>query len=149
MLLWRISNHVSLDGGGGLRASQRWHTRGRPVVYCAPNPATALLEVLVHLEIDLEDLPTHYRFLKIEAPETTTIEQIERTALPSDWVENTSVTRRIGDTWLHSQRSALLAVPCVLVPETYNLLLNPLHPDATQVRIVDVIEYPLDTRLLS
>ena len=131
-----------------MRVSQRWHTRGRPIVYCAPNPATALLEVLVHLEIDLEDLPTHYRFLKIDAPETTPLEQIERTALPSDWIENASATRRVGDTWLQSQRSALLAVPCVLVPETYNLLLNPLHPDTTQVRIVDVIEYPLDTRLL-
>lgn len=139
---------MSLDGGGGLRVSQRWHTRGRPVVYCAPNPATALLEVLVHLEIDIEDLPTHYRFLKIDAPETTTIEHVQRTALPSDWLENPSATRRIGDTWLHSQRAALLGVPCVLVPETYNLLLNPLHPDATHVRIVDVIEYPLDARLL-
>lgn len=139
---------MNLDGGGGLRVSQRWHTRGRPVVYCAPNPATALLEVLVHLEIDVDDLPTQYRFLKIEAPDTITIEHVERTALPSDWLENSLATRRIGDTWLQSRRTALLEVPCVLVPETFNLLLNPLHPDATQVRIVEVIEYPLDTRLL-
>lgn len=104
--------------------------------------------MLVHLEIDIDDLPTQYRFLKIEAPDTTTIERVERTALPPDWLENPIATRGIGDTWLQSRRTALLEVPCVLVPETFNLLFNPSHPDATQVRIVEVIEYPLDTWLL-
>ncbi|MBI3680362.1 MAG: RES family NAD+ phosphorylase [Acidobacteria bacterium] len=43
MTLWRVTNHVRLDGGGGLRAPGRWHTRGRRIVYCAPDPAAALL----------------------------------------------------------------------------------------------------------
>ena len=57
MRLWRISNHASLTGEGGLYASGRWHTRGQRVVYLADHPASALLEVMVHLEIDAEDLP--------------------------------------------------------------------------------------------
>ncbi len=148
MILWRISNHSSLDGGGGLRASQRWHTRGRPVVYCAPNPATALLEVLVHLETDMEDLPERYRFLKIDVPDSVSREQVDMSRLPTDWQNDLSITRQIGDTWLRSTRTALLAVPSVLVPETFNLLLNPIHAEAGQIRIIDSIEYRLDPRLL-
>lgn len=61
MFLWRISNHLSLAGKGGSRASGRWHTRGRRVVYCAENAAAALLEILVHFEIEIRDLPVRYR----------------------------------------------------------------------------------------
>ncbi|MGH7819352.1 MAG: RES family NAD+ phosphorylase, partial [Candidatus Binatia bacterium] len=46
MTLWRISNHSELKGIGGLRASGRWHTAGRPIVYLAEHPALCLLEVL-------------------------------------------------------------------------------------------------------
>lgn len=147
MILWRISNHLNLDGGGGFRASQRWHTRGRPIVYCAPNPATALLEILVHAEIDVEDLPVRYQFLKIEMPDGVSSERVDVAGLPPGWQDDLLVTRRIGDTWLRSRSTALLEVPCVLVPETFNVLLNPVHADAAQIRIVDAVEHMLDPRL--
>ena len=57
MFLWRISNHRTLDGRGGLETSARWHTLGRPVVYLAESVASALLEVLVHLELSPVGLP--------------------------------------------------------------------------------------------
>ena len=83
--LWRISSHASLDGAGGLRAPGRWHTRGRRIVYCAPNPATALLEVLVHAEIDLQEIPAKLSYLEIEAPDSLAIESIDLTAFGQDW----------------------------------------------------------------
>jgi RES domain-containing protein len=46
---------LNVDGRGGLQASGRWHTCGQRIVYCAPDPATALLEILVHAEIDFRD----------------------------------------------------------------------------------------------
>ena len=33
MILWRVSNHSTLDGSGGLSAAGRWHTAGRRIVY--------------------------------------------------------------------------------------------------------------------
>jgi RES domain-containing protein len=106
------------------------------------------LEVLVHLEVALEDLPLQYHFLKIEAPNESAIERVESNHLPGGWQSELNVTRNLGDTWLQSRRTALLEVPCVLVPETFNVLLNPLHPDAERIHIAAVVEHPFDPRLV-
>lgn len=148
MIIWRISNHSILDGGGGLRAAGRWHSRGRRIVYCAPDPATALLEILVHAEVDIEDMPVSYRYLKIELPDTLDRARISADSLPADWFHDESATRMLGDGWLGSGTSPICEVPSVLAPETCNLLINPAHPDAARVAVVDEIEHDLDARLL-
>jgi RES domain-containing protein len=145
---WRISNHITLNGGGGLRASGRWHTRGRRVTYSAENPASALLEVLVHLEIDLGDVPVRFRYLEIEAPDTTSIEDMDMDVVGPGWQDDIASTREAGDEWLQSRRSALLRVPSVVVPATWNVLLNPQHKDAQAVRITNVHEHSFDARLV-
>ena len=45
MLLWRLTRrpHADLSGRGGEIADGRWHSRGRPVVYCASSAALAVL----------------------------------------------------------------------------------------------------------
>lgn len=148
MIVWRISNHAGLDGGGGLRAAGRWHSRGRPIVYCAASPAAALLEILVHLEIDLEDLPVRYRLLKIELPDNLEAERLDPVSLPQGWTDDVALTRRLGDAWLQGGRTARLDVPSATAPETWNILLNPAHPDAPRARVVATAEHLLDPRLL-
>lgn len=148
MTVWRISNHPTLNGAGGLRTSGRWHSRGQRVVYCAPNPAAALLEILVHAEIDLEDLPASYRYLEIEIPEGLSRQTVEPAALAVDWASRMEVTRAVGDEWLASLRSALLLVPSVIVPSTWNILINPRHPEAGGATITRSHTHPLDVRLL-
>lgn len=66
MNLWRISNYKDLKGLGGLKASGRWHNRGVPIVYLAETPALAMLEVLVHFDMTLDEIPKHYQLLEIE-----------------------------------------------------------------------------------
>ncbi|MDO8681329.1 MAG: RES family NAD+ phosphorylase [Acidobacteriota bacterium] len=148
MFLWRISNHLSLAGDGALRTPGRWHTRGRRVVYCAQNPAAALLEILVHFEIDIQDLPLRYRLLKIEAPDEVHIERVTVDQLPADWPERTELTSALGDGWLTKGSAALLSVPSAIVPETFNVLLNPAHQDAKRIVIVQTGEHAIDPRLL-
>jgi RES domain-containing protein len=117
-------------------------------VYCAQNPAAALLEILVHFEIDIQDLPLRYRLLKIEAPDDVPIERVSVDQLPADWPERTEMTRVLGDSWLTRGTSALLSVPSAIVPETFNVLLNPAHQDAKRVVIVETGEHAIDPRLL-
>jgi RES domain-containing protein len=149
VILWRVSNHRSLDGIGGLHVSARWHTKGRPVVYCTWNPATALLETLVHMEIDQEDRPARFQVLKIEGPDFLSIEKIETENPPPKWADEIACTQSIGDHWLAEGRSLLLEVPCVLVPETWNVLVNPVHAEAGLLKIAATYEHPFDARLAS
>jgi RES domain-containing protein len=147
MVLWRISNYANLSGIGGLEASARWHTAGRPIVYLAENPSSALLEVLVHLEIDEDHRPDTYQLLKVEAPDDIATESVDVTALASDWKLMEATTAQIGDTWLERSATALLRVPSAITPETYNWLLNPRHTDASKVAITRVERHRHDYRL--
>jgi RES domain-containing protein len=148
VILWRISDHTTLDGGGGLNLSGRWHSAGRHIVYCAPNPATALLEVLVHSEIDIADVPLNFRYLEIDAPDGLAVEDLDTSVMAKSWRTDLLATRQAGDRWLQSSRTALLRVPSVIVPATWNVLINPRHPDSAQIRVLDTFSHGLDPRLL-
>jgi RES domain-containing protein len=145
VFLWRISNHDTLDGRGGLLASARWHTRGRPVVYLATTPAGAVVEALVHLELKPNQLPKSYRLLKAEAPDD--LIKMHFSALTADWRHNETASRTLGDEWLARNQTALLEVPSAILPETSNVLLNPLHPEAAQINVLWHEAYPFDERL--
>lgn len=85
MTLWRISDHLELNGAGGLWCSGRWHTQGKRVVYCALNPATCLLEILVHMELGPADVPEPLTYLEIEAPDTLAAHTVETASLGTGW----------------------------------------------------------------
>lgn len=147
MIVWRFSQHESLDGRGGLLASARWHTRGHEILYCAPNPATAVLEILVHSEVHDPAALARHRFIKIEIPDDASRQEVDEGQLPTDWSRRMAVTRAWGDRWLREGQSALLVVRSVLVPETYNVLVNPRHAAAKTMQRLAVFPYPLDSRL--
>jgi len=149
VLLWRISNYASLEGTGGLHVSGRWHTKGRPVLYCSENPSTCLLEVIVHMEIDAEDRPKNFRLLQIEGPDELSMTTVAPGELPENWPDDSVTTRRLGDRWLASRSSLLLKVPSILVPETWNVVVNPLHPDAALLKISSGYEHAFDLRLFT
>ena len=147
MRLWRISNFADLSGEGGVIASARWHSRGRPIVYLADHPASALLEAIVHLEIEIDDLPDDYKLLAIEAPDDIATAAVELSGLQSDWRSNTRLTRSWGDDWLSRGETALLRVPSAIVAPAFNFLLNPTHPDRAKIRLVEVTKIAFDPRL--
>jgi RES domain-containing protein len=145
--LWRISSYANLNGEGAKLASARWHTRGNPVVYLAESPAGALLERMVHLQEGDGRLPRSYTLLEITAPPEVGMKELSPTKT-AGWREDVRSTQRIGDKWLASGETALARVPSVIVPRTWNVLLNPQHPDAGKVRIESVSRERFDERLL-
>jgi len=146
--IWRISNHRDLAGAGGLRAGGRWHSPGRVIVYCAEHPASALLEILAHLDVaNLAALPDGYQLLEIDVPDALDIESLATHALTPKWQSDEASTQAIGDRWLASRSSALLRVPSALVPKVWNYLINPAHPAAALLKITAAVRYPFDTRL--
>ncbi|MEY2874562.1 MAG: hypothetical protein RLZZ373_1933 [Pseudomonadota bacterium] len=153
-LLWRIAADTpdweahDLSGKGAELSGGRWNRQGRPVVYCASTIALAALETTVHLNTD--DLPLNRFVVCIEVPPDLWAARVVRKAagLPVGWTARPEgkVSLDIGDAWLASGASVLLAVPSVIVPEEYNLLINPRHPDATRLHAVKLRPWFFDPR---
>lgn len=148
MELWRISNYADLKGVGGLRASGRWHFAGQPVVYLAEHPASALLEILVHQQLNhSEQVPDSYQLLRIEVPDDIGIAELREADTPQNWRADMPWTQSAGTEWLAGGATALLKVPSAILPAT-NFLLNPAHPDAVRLEIVEAIRVSHDRRIL-
>lgn len=147
MDLWRISEYISLDGEGGRSADGRWNSAGNPVVYLAASPPGALIEALVHLELDEDDFPPIYTLLRITVPQSVSIYTM-RVPTGDGWKTTPALTRKLGDAWLKSQRSPLARVPSAIAPNTLNYLLNPLHRDARRIRIAESLRATFDLRLI-
>ena len=149
MRLWRISNYADLRGLGGLKAAARWHHRGAPVVYTSETLSGALLEMMVHLEAhDLEALPDDYQLLEIEVPKGVSMIELDEQTMPEHWKREESFTRKAGSQWLSGLSSSLLRIPSAIAPHSFNVLINPLHPDSQRLIITAVSRFPLDERLL-
>jgi len=84
--------------------------------------------------------------LKVAVPDELVIKQLN-TLAPVDWKEHTEFTRAIGDAWLASLETPLARIPSAIVPQTWNYLLNPEHPEAKQVKVAEVIQERFDNRL--
>lgn len=143
MILWRISNYADLSGIGGLKFPARWHSKGKPIVYAAENPALAMLEILVNSQ--RANLPDSYTLMTIEAPNSAQIENIFKLKL--DWQFDENYTRDLGDKWLAGLTTPLLRVPSAVMPSSFNYLVNPSHKDAAQIKIVKHETHALDSRL--
>ena len=145
MILWRISAFPDLSGRGGLLAGGRWHNAGKPVVYLTESPAAAMLEVMVHLEVDTEDIPDKLRLIRIRFSDQVSIQAISEPS--AHWEEDIEYTRSVGDAWLASGNTLLLDVPSAIMPHTRNYLFNLLHHEAAH-GVATVERLWLDRRLL-
>lgn len=139
MLAWRLCRapFADLTGDGARRYGGRWNVPGRPIVYAASNAALAVLEVRVHLDLPADLLPDDYLLLTIDLRDLATEEVA---TIPAD-------PAAFGDAWLREQRTPVLQVPSLIVPESSNLLVNPAHPDAVQASIIARRRFAFDRRL--
>ncbi|MBU4529126.1 MAG: RES family NAD+ phosphorylase [Hoeflea sp.] len=144
MRIWRISNYADLSGIGGTYSASRWNHLGRRIVYCAEHPALAMLELLVHF--DLEDLPGTYQLLEIDVPDGLAADPVD---LPSNWKDDPAISRDAFETFCDQGETPVMRVPSIIMPHCWNLLINPLHPDHARLSIVSAQTHPLDPRFLT
>ncbi len=147
MRVWRVCREpfASLDGTGAQRKGGRWNSPGRAVVYASWHLSLAILEVLVHLEIDVDELPDDYVSVEIDVPAG-----LKAHVLNADIdIYNTTETRSQGDQWLTSMRTGVLDVPSSVVPRERNACLNPAHADFQAIEIVEIAPFRFDPRLFA
>ena len=147
---WRIveSRHEedAFSGKGAQRHGGRWNSKGTAMVYTAGSIALASIEMLVNLPGpkllgEFVRIPVH---IPVELIIDLPFDQ-----LPAVWNSRPVCpsTRTIGDRWVKKRQSAVLKVPSVVVPEEFNYLLNPKHPEFERMTICNAIAYKFDPRL--
>ena len=149
MRVWRIASgrYDPLDGEGARRVGGRWNSPGRPVVYASAHAALAVLEKLVW--VDPEDVPDDLRLFEIEVPDDAPVATLDVADLPADWTgAGSPACAEIGDRWLAAGESLVLVVPSAVLKEERNVLINPRHPEAGRVRVVESRPFLFDIRLL-
>lgn len=154
-LLWRIGTDTptyqadDLSGKGAEVTGGRWNARGTPVTYTSETRALACLETLVHLNAG--GLPLNRYLVAIEIPDAiwSAAGKLEAPSLPIGWDAEPAglVSIDAGTAWLRSNPSVLLLVPSVIVPEEFNVLINPGHPDTRSITATKVRRWLYDPRL--
>ena len=147
---WRIVKRhfagTAFSGEGARRYGGRWNKVGTPVAYAAESRALAALEMLVHL--DEAARLAAFVLVPVTFP-ADRVETIPPAALPVGW--NTFVlsaeTQAFGSTWAREARTLVLRVPSALVPDEYNYVLNPQHPDAAMLTVGQPQAFAFDPRL--
>ncbi|MGF7073603.1 RES family NAD+ phosphorylase [Mucilaginibacter sp. R-33] len=150
MILFRITkcNYATdLSGTGARLYGGRWNSEGKPMLYLASSRSLAVLEVLVHLDPLI--IPGNYCLTEIEVPDSKII-TVEVEQLPADWRDITGpvILRELGDAFLKKQEYLLMKVPSSIVPAEFNYLLNPLHSDAFNIKLLKREPFSFDRRLI-
>jgi RES domain-containing protein len=145
---WRLVRREragdAFSGEGARLFGGRWNSPGTAVVYTSDTLSLAALETLVHIN---PQLPFDYVAFPVEFDEAL-VETLEE--IPVGWQNHPPppVAQQVGNVWVKAARSAILAVPSVLVPVQRNFLLNPAHPDFRRIRIGPAKLFAFDSRLL-
>ena len=151
VVAWRVVPEryaaSAFDGEGSRLMGGRFNSPGTAVVYAADTLALALFEVAVHLP--------SYRALRgrvafrVEVPDAL-VQTLADDDLPPDWRSTppSRSTQTLGDAWVREARSVALRLPSVLLPHHTNVLLNPAHPDFSEIAIGPPEPVPIDPRLV-
>jgi RES domain-containing protein len=147
---WRIvkAKHaaIAFSGYGAATFGGRWNSPGVKIVYASATKSLATLENLVHLN---PKVVFEYVCLRMEF-EDSLVEKIVARHLPKDWDSHppSPSTQKVGDDWVRSERSAVLAVPSAIIHNELNFLFNPAHPDFKKISIGKAESFTFDPRLL-
>ena|SRR5579863_821229 len=151
---WRISKRgyaeppaSAFDGEGSRRRGGRWSPAGRRVAYASSSLALASLEYFVHL--DPVDAPPDLVSIRVEIPSDIHFETVETATLHANWRHYPYARdlQWIGERWLFAESSVCLRVPSAVIPEEFNILINPLHRDFKALQFLKPVEFTFDPRM--
>ena len=152
--LWRIGSDTpdytadDLGGIGAERSGGRWNRKGTRMVYASTSRAVAFLETLVHLGAG--DLALNRSLVMITVADATwAARTVFDPAAHVGWDAEPAgvVSLDWGTVWAAGGTSLLAQVPSVVVPEEFNVLINPRHPDAVAIGAIKVRKWTYDARL--
>ena len=111
------------DGEGAYRFGGRWNSRGIRAVYCALDPATAILEVAVHKGFETLDTVPHV-LTAVTIADASSIRVVDPAAVPNtNWLRPgipSAGQQAFGDTLLRSHR--FVVIPSTVSTHSWNMI---------------------------
>jgi len=123
------------DGEGAYLYGGRWSSVGTRLAYSSEHQSLAMLEYFVHL--DPEDAPDDLVLATADVPENLSRERVEAAGLPASWRETPAPPElaQIGDEFVRRVENCLLVIPSALAAQENNWLINPQHPEFSQITL--------------
>jgi RES domain-containing protein len=147
--VWRIASvtHGAFDGEGARRYGSRWTPRGFPAVFASATLSLAALERFVHSDPDLG--PEALVAIAVDVGADVAIESLRIADLPRDWRTYPAppTLALIGERWLRESRTAVLAIPSVVIPHERNFILNPRHAEFPMMTMGSAEAFSFDPRM--
>ena len=112
------------SGDGGLYVAGRWNPKGIKAVYCSQSFSLCTLEWLSHNGLSVSGF-SYYKF-SIEIPDELII-RYTISDLPENWNTTPSPNSNRDfaiDNFFKPNKFLAMAVPSVIVPEEFNLIIN-------------------------
>ncbi len=149
--VWRIATDTpaytadDLSGAGAKTTGGRWNPAGIAMLYASETIALACLETLVHTKA--VGLPFNRYLVRIDIPDSAwAAAEVFPGDVGWDALPAGKVSIDYGTQWAREGRSALLRVPSVVVPEEFNVLVNPAHRDSAGIMASKVRRWLYDPR---
>lgn len=143
--IWRLTTKDKLqeafNGEGARKHGGRWNSKGIPCVYASYSASLALLENLVHFELDTA--PSLYLY-SVECDDLL-IESAQ--SLKKGWEDDLAYTQNLGLQWQQLKLKLVLEVPSVIVRHEKNYIINPEHNDFSSLKIKEHGQFDPDKRL--
>ncbi len=125
----------------------RWNGNGREVIYCAESIALAFLENMVRRQgVGFND---DFKTMILEIPDDLIIKMITADDLPPGWrtFNDYSLCQPFGNIWYDDGIVPILKTPSAVLPDSYNYVINSLHPDFKKIRLLKVTDLIPDQRI--
>jgi RES domain-containing protein len=134
-LIPRRHQGEAFSGEGARIAAGRWNARGTRAVYLSGSLSLAALEMLVYAGRAAFRLPLVV--FRSEIPEDIGVDSLPAEKLPANWRQQPppESTRRLGSDWIAAGSAAVLRLPSVLISEDWIFLINPAHPEFSNLTI--------------
>ena len=138
----------AFNGVGASKIGGRWNPKGMPAAYTSESISLALLEILVHA--DLEDLPGDLVCVSVHIPDSVNIYELSVSNLPKNWRNIDPAPSSliiIGKNWIEKGEFLLMSIPSIIIPSERNFIVNPEHTDFLKLSDLKVQSFEIDPRL--
>lgn len=131
--VWAAGNYYGAMMSGG-----RWNPIGTPMLYAAEHLSLTCLEILVHA--DKNQLPRDYVWSCADLDQTPPM-------LLAANLTSVAACQMAGQVWVHTANQLAVRVSSVVIPEEFNILLNPMHDGYASLAWMEPRPFRFDRRL--